>query len=172
MIYLRENPPVGITVYTVTMESTVEVLLKKLHPDAEFPTKATEGSGLFDVYAIEDTWLGEPFPVKVRTGLSLELPSGYELEIRPRSSLSGKGILLLNSPGTLDSDYRGELFVLLMKITTIESTTQQTSSSYQIHKGDRIAQIKVNKLVPTAFREVDSLSVTDRGEKGFGSTGR
>jgi len=95
--------------------------------------------------------------------LAFDVPTGYEMEIRPRSGLSLHKILIANSPGTLDSDYRGELKILLLNLG---------NKSYLIRKGDRIAQIGVRTVPEIDFLEVDKLSKTSRGTKGFGSTGR
>lgn len=98
------------------------------------------------------------------TGLRVEIPAGYEMQIRPRSGLATKhGITLPNTPGTIDSDYRGPLGVALINLG------QET---YQIHHGDRIAQMIVAPVVQARFTVVDALSPSDRGEGGFGSTGR
>jgi dUTP pyrophosphatase len=101
----------------------------------------------------------------VRTGLAFEIPEGYELEVRPRSGLACKGsVILVNSPGTLDSDYRGELLIGLRRLPEPDY--------YNIEAGDRIAQVKVNEVLSIEFVEVAELSETVRGINGFGSTGR
>lgn len=141
----------------------VEVSIKRLVQDALVPLKATEGSAFYDIYAIEDTSLKSNLVTSVSTGLAFEIPDGYEMEIRPRSGLSLHKILLANSPGTLDSDYRGELKVLLLNLG---------NKDYLIKKGDRIAQIGVRPVTEINFQEVVELSKTTRGSKGFGSTGR
>ncbi|SMX31246.1 dUTP diphosphatase [Actibacterium lipolyticum] len=98
------------------------------------------------------------------TGIRLEIPQGYEVQIRPRSGLSLKhGITLPNTPGTIDSDYRGPLGVILVNLGT---------EPYTVHHGDRIAQMIVAPVVQAAFTVVDGLTETDRGAGGFGSTGR
>ena len=100
----------------------------------------------------------------VPTGLRVEIPAGYEMQIRPRSGLATKhGITLPNTPGTIDSDYRGPLGVALINLGT---------EAYTIHHGDRIAQMIVAPVVQVGFRVVDQLSDTERGAGGFGSTGR
>ena len=141
----------------------MEIKVKKLHPDAKLPTKGTEGSAYYDVYALEDTRVYASYTRAVRTGVSLECPTGYVVDIRPRSSLSMKGLSIANSPGTLDSDYRGELLILVM---------QYRGFSFMIRKGNRIAQIGLLKVEPIEFKEVDELSETRRGSSGIGSTGR
>lgn len=99
----------------------------------------------------------------VKTGLFLELPAGVEAQVRPRSGLAlKKGITVLNSPGTIDADYRGEVGVILINLS---------KDKFSINPGDRIAQLVFAKHEQADFQVVDSLSETDRGEGGFGSTG-
>ena len=101
---------------------------------------------------------------QVPTGLILELPQGWEGQVRPRSGLALKhGVTLLNTPGTIDSDYRGEVKVILVNLG---------EDDFSIERGDRIAQLVVAPVSQVSFSEVDSLASTDRGEGGFGSTGR
>jgi len=143
---------------------TVQIKVKKLHPDAKLPTKATEGSACYDIYSSEDVMLFGGIVIAVPTGLALETPLGYSCEIRPRSGLASQGILLANSPGTLDSDYRGELKILLLNLSLSGETV--------LKKGNRVAQMKLVREEETEFVEVENLSKTERGEGGFGSTGR
>lgn len=140
----------------------VEVKIKRVSAGAQIPTKATEGSAFYDVYACEGVSLGRGLVTMVPTGLYFEVPLGYELEIRPRSGLSLRTILLANSPGTLDSDYRGELKILLLNLG---------DKDYQVKKGDRVAQIGVRAAPVIEFVEGE-LSTTKRGQGGFGSTGK
>lgn len=99
----------------------------------------------------------------VPTGLSFAIPSGYEIQVRPRSGLAAKhGLTVLNSPGTIDSDYRGEVKVILINLG---------SQDFTISHGDRIAQMVVAPVVQAQFQVVESLSATERGQGGFGSTG-
>jgi dUTP pyrophosphatase len=100
---------------------------------------------------------------KIPTGLILEIPPGYEAQVRPRSGLAARhGITVLNSPGTIDSDYRGELEVILVNLGSLPFT---------VNDGDRIAQMVFAPVVQAVMAETDSLSATERGEGGFGSTG-
>lgn len=146
------------------MGTCMEVVkVKKLDPNAKMPTKATEGSACYDVYCLEETAVVSRGPEKVRTGLAFEVPKGYFLDIRPRSGMAAKGWTINNAPGTLDSDYRGELFIILFN---------QMDYARWIKPGDRIAQIRLVKNEELEFQEVDELSKTERGEGGFGSTGR
>ncbi len=101
--------------------------------------------------------------VKVPTGIMMEIPVGYEVQIRPRSGLSAKhGIIVTNTPGTVDADYRGEIFVLLTKLTT---------GKFRVNRGDRIAQMVLTPVVYPKIVYVDELSETVRGAGGFGHTG-
>lgn len=141
----------------------MKVKVKKLHPHAKLPTKSSEGAACFDVYAASSESIWPGVVTAVHTGLAFELPKNFELEIRPRSGLALKGISIINSPGTLDSDYRGELKILFLSVR---------DRLYTVKPGDRVAQVKINKVYPTKFVEVKELEETKRGEKGFGSTGR
>ncbi|MDP2059026.1 MAG: dUTP diphosphatase [Flavobacteriaceae bacterium] len=101
--------------------------------------------------------------VVVKTGLFIELPIGYEAQIRPRSGLAAKhGITVLNSPGTIDADYRGEIGVILVNLS---------NTDFEIHSGDRIAQMVIAKHERVSFNEASELTDTARGAGGFGSTG-
>lgn len=99
----------------------------------------------------------------VPTGLYIEVPDGYELQIRPRSSLGRVGVLVPNSPGTIDSDYRGEIQVLLLNLGP---------TAFAVKHGDRVAQAVLCPVVRAEFEQVDELTTTSRGTGGFGSTGR
>lgn len=153
------------------MRLPVPIKVKRLHPDAVMPTKATKGSGCYDVYSVGEYRVGTLGVTNVRTGLSFEVPRGYMLEIRPRSGLSLRDLVIVNSPGTLDSDYRGEL-IILMKYRLQPGEPDNRSDFYTIQKGDRVAQIRVIEETPVTFVESKELSETARGAGGFGSTGR
>ena len=137
--------------------------VQKLHPDAELPLKATSGSACYDVYSIKRHLLSPMERASIPTGLAFELPEGYGLDIRPRSGLASRGLIILNSPGTLDSDYRGELRVICMNLS---------SGNILVSKGDRIAQVRLFKELCMEFEEVKELNETERGPRGFGSTGK
>ena len=129
---------------------------------AVIPSYKTDGAAGADVCAL----LKEPVTIAsgsfamIPTGLFFEIPQGYEIQVRPRSGLAAKnGITVLNTPGTIDSDYRGELKIILGK------------DDFVVNNGERIAQIILSPVTVAAFKITDSLSSTDRGEKGFGSTG-
>lgn len=139
---------------------------KILKVDKELPTPkyAHYGDAGMDVYSAEDYVL-KPGERKIfSTGLKFEIPEGYELQVRPRSGLAAKhGITVLNSPGTVDFQYRGILGVILIN---------HGKEDFEVKRGERIAQIVFNKFETAELIEVDELSETERGEGGFGSTGR
>ena len=143
----------------------VEVLLTRLpHADGlPLPSPATAGSAGYDLASAED---GELAPLErklFRTGFSIALPDGYECQLRPRSGLALRhGITLPNTPATVDSDYRGELMVALVNLST---------ETFQVIRGMRIAQMIVAPVERVAFRPVDVLPPTSRGTGGFGSSG-
>ena len=133
--------------------------------DNPLPEYETTGSAGVDLRA----QLQEPVMLKplqralIPTGLYIELPDGYEAQVRPRSGLAlKKGVTVLNSPGTIDSDYRGEIKVIMINLSN-ETTV--------INTGERIAQLIISKFEKVQFKEVDELSETERGEGGFGHTG-
>jgi dUTP pyrophosphatase len=129
------------------------------------PAYMTGGAAGADVVAAvaSDVVLAPGGRALVPTGFALEVPAGFEVQIRPRSGLAHKhGITLLNSPGTIDSDYRGPVGVLLVNLG---------SEPFVVRRGERIAQLVVAPVVQAAFREVASLAASARGEGGFGSTG-
>lgn len=128
-----------------------------------FAHGASEDAGM-DLFAAEEVVLPPGGWRSVRTGLGIEIPSGYEGQIRPRSGLARKhGLTLLNSPGTVDPGYRGEVQVTLINFG---------AAPYQIRAGDRIAQLIVGRYAEVRWKAVDSLGPSDRASGGFGSTGR
>jgi len=134
--------------------------------DLPLPRKASAGAAGFDLCAaIAAQLVLEPGQrAAVPTGLALEIPPGYEGQVRPRSGLARRyGVTVVNSPGTIDSDYRGELLVLLINLG---------QEPCPIERGDRIAQLVFAPVLEAAWREEEQLAETERGEGGFGSTGR
>jgi len=128
------------------------------------PAYASPGAAGMDVVAAEDVDLLPGQRHAVATGFKVAIPAGYELQVRPRSGLAFKhGISVPNTPGTIDSDYRGELKVLLIN---------HGDQPFAIRRGDRIAQIVPAAVTPAMFEEVDELCETERGAGGFGSTGQ
>jgi dUTP pyrophosphatase len=145
--------------------NSMKILLKKLSPEAVLPEYAhgpEEDAGM-DLRSIEAVVLAPGVPQAVPTGLSIEIPAGYEGQVRPRSGLSLKhAILVANAPGTIDPGYRGEIRVILVNAG---------KADYKIEKGDRIAQLIVARYEPVEWEEGD-LNETVRGAGGFGSSGR
>ena len=141
----------------------VSVKVKKLGENAVVPRYAHEGDAGMDVCSVENCVLKSGERRLVSTGLAFEIPVGYELQVRPRSGLAlKKGISLVNSPGTLDAGYRGELGVILIN---------HGDEDFEIRVGDRIAQVVLNKFEVMDVEEVGELGGSERGEGGFGSTG-
>jgi len=142
------------------------VRIKKLRADAILPRYMTAHAAGLDLSAAlhEPVVLPPGARAAIPTGLAFELPPGYEGQLRPRSGLAREhGVTLVNSPGTLDADYRGPLFVLVINHGTVPVT---------IAHGQRIAQLVIAPIVQAELIEVDELSTTERGDGGFGSTGR
>lgn len=127
------------------------------------PTPATSGAAASDLVSAESVTL-EPGTVHaVSTGLAIAIPDGYEGQVRPRSGLALKhGVTVLNAPGTIDSDYRGELKIILIN---------HGKHAFAISRGDRVAQLVIAPIVQPRFERVEELSASDRGTGGFGSTG-
>ena len=135
------------------------------HSDNELPAYATElsaGMGL-RAFLPEPVVLAPGAYAMIPTGLHIELPDGYEAQVRPRSGLAAKnGVTVLNAPGTIDADYRGEIKVILIN---------HSATPFTVHSGDRIAQMIVARYEKVSWVSADSLSDTARGEGGFGHTG-
>lgn len=137
--------------------------VKKLREDAMLPKYAKEGDAGADLFSIEDTVVPANGRTLVKTGIAIELEKNSEAQVRSRSGLALKsGIMVLNSPGTVDEGYRGEVGVILFNTT---------DEDFHIKKHDRIAQLVVKPVHQAHILEVAELSETDRGEGGFGSTG-
>ncbi len=144
----------------------VKILIKKLNPLVETPSYKTEGASGMDLMAFIDV------PIKLKpqksclvpTGISLAFSSDFEIQIRPRSGLAAKNnISVLNTPGTIDSDYRGEIKIILYN---------HGNEEFIINNKDRVAQIILVPIYKMEFKEVDNLPNTLRGKGGFGSTGK
>ena len=143
-----------------------KVLIKKLYSDVNIPTYKTSGSSGLDLEAFigEDLMLKPNNTILVPTGLSVAIEDGLEIQIRPRSGLAAKNMIsVLNTPGTIDADYRGEIKVILINLG---------KDNFIIKKGDRIAQMVVCPIIKANFEIVDELPKTPRGASGFGSTGK
>jgi len=147
------------------MTERIGVQVKRLPhgQDLALPAYATEGAAGMDVLAAEDVTLAPGQRHAVATGLALAIPQGYEIQVRPRSGLALKhGITVPNTPGTIDSDYRGELKVILIN---------HGAEQFAIARGDRVAQLVLAPVTQAAWEEVEALDATERGAGGFGSTG-
>ena len=144
----------------------VKVLIKKLHPNVEIPTYKTKGASGMDLMAFIEKPIKLPpnNSCLVPTGISIAFSKDFEIQIRPRSGLSAKNnITVLNTPGTIDSDYRGEIKVILFN---------HGKNDFIINNKDRVAQMILTPTIKIDFEEVDTLPDTLRGEGGFGSTGK
>lgn len=147
-------------VFTEKGEKMV-VKIKKLSPNAKIPTKGTKGAAGYDLYCTEQTCIEPNQSLKVPTGLAFEVPEGFCMVVYSRSSSAKKGLII--TPLIVDSDYRGEVFVLVRNANM---------TPYIIEPGDRVAQAKLEVLYPMDFEVVRELSDTERNAGGFGSTGK
>ena len=142
---------------------TIPLLRLQHGADLPLPAYATDGAAGMDVVSAEELTLSPGARHAVATGFAMAIPEGYEVQVRPRSGLALKhGITCLNTPGTIDSDYRGEVKVILANLGT---------DPFEIKRGDRIAQLVPAPVLRAALQEVASLDATERGSGGFGSTG-
>ena len=142
---------------------TIKIINKSAHKLPEYETGASAG---MDLRAnISEAVILKPLArTIIKTGLFIELPVGFEAQVRPRSGLAAKhGVTVLNSPGTVDADYRGEIGVILVNLS---------NSDFKIENGERIAQLVIAKHERANWLEVDKLNETSRGVGGFGSTGK
>lgn len=141
----------------------VKVINKSNNP---LPEYKTDGAAGMDVMAFipDNVFIMPGHTEVISTGLYVSIPKGWEIQVRSRSGLAAKNsVFVLNSPGTIDSDYRGEIKVIL---------TNLSDENFIVHSGDRIAQLVLNKVTSINFKEVDNLDNTERGDGGFGSTGK
>jgi len=144
----------------------VKVLIKKLHPDVKIPSYKTKGASGMDLMAYLDKSINlEPGKsCLVPTGLSIAFPEKYEIQIRPRSGLAAKNnISVLNTPGTIDSDYRGEIKIILFN---------HGNENFIINNNDRVAQMILMPVIKIELEETNELPKSIRGDGGFGSTGK
>ena len=148
------------------MDNELVVLFTKLHPEAKSPIQGSALAAGWDLRTVETCEIKKGISTKVPNGLAVSIPQGYEGQIRARSSLGAKGIILPNGIGTIDADYRGQIHVLMTWIGEGDSTI--------IEAGERIAQMVISEVPRVNFLEVepDELGNTERGDGGFGSTGR
>ncbi|WP_120879832.1 dUTP diphosphatase [Helicobacter pylori] len=141
----------------------MKIKIQKIHPNALIPKYQTEGSSGFDLHAVEEVIIKPHSVGLVKIGICLSLEVGYELQVRTRSGLAlNHQVVVLNSPGTVDNDYRGEIKVILANLS---------DKDFKVQVGDRIAQGVVQKTYEAEFIECERLDETSRGSGGFGSTG-
>ncbi|GAA7854385.1 dUTP diphosphatase [Helicobacter pylori] len=141
----------------------MKIKIQKIHPNALIPKYQTEGSSGFDLHAVEEVIIKPHSVGLVKIGICLSLEVGYELQVRTRSGLAlNHQVMVLNSPGTVDNDYRGEIKVILANLS---------DKDFKVQVGDRIAQGVVQKTYKAEFIECERLDETSRGSGGFGSTG-
>jgi dUTP pyrophosphatase len=151
------------------MEEVLKLRFKRLSDkfnDIQLPGYATKGSSGMDIRAAidSDTLLPSGKILLIPTNLSVEIPGGFELQVRPRSGIAAKhGISILNAPGTIDSDYRGEIKIILINLSDKE---------FVIHRGDRIAQLVLSKVFSAEIIETNKLKRSKRGKGGFGHSGK
>lgn len=162
--YASFKSPDGIKNVWYDSIPTLDItLVCPIETESSIPKYQTVSSAGVDLFSSEDLTLCHLVPTLVHTGLKLQIPYGYEGQVRPRSGLALKeSITVLNSPGTIDADYRGEVGVILINF----------GPDYQIEKGDRIAQLVFSKVEQMQFCKFWSLEETERGEGGFGHTGK
>jgi len=142
----------------------VEIAIQKLDPDLPTPRYAHPGDAGVDLYAREDVELGPGQRAVVPTGVAIALPDGWAAFVHPRSGLAARhGITVVNAPGTIDAGYRGEIKVIVLNT--------DLTTPVRLARGDRIAQLVVQRIAHTVFREVSDLSESARGTGGLGSTG-
>jgi dUTP pyrophosphatase len=150
-------------IFMCNCNNKVKVKVKKLHENAIIPEYKTEGSAGFDLHALKEVVIPGNETRLVPTGLAFEIPVGYEIQIRPRSGISLKTpIRISNTPGTIDSDYRGEVGIIVDNLAPY---------TIVVDKHQRIAQGVLKQVPQAEFIAVEELSDTERGERGFGSTG-
>lgn len=136
--------------------------VKKLSKNAKIPTYGHEGDACFDLYSLEDYVIKPGEVVMIRTGLAMAISEGYEMQVRPRSGLATKGLIIPNSPCTIDAGYRGEIKTPVATIV---------DRAIIIRAGDRYAQATIKPIWRVIFQEAEELPPSERGEDGFGSTG-
>ena len=139
------------------------IKFKKLHREAVLPTKGSEGAAAYDLYPMESAYIPVGETLAVGTGIAMEIPRGWKGEIYSRSGMASQGVVVANAPGKIDSDYRGEIKILIRN--------ERTEGLVGIKTGDRIAQFEISQTFSIEFEEITNLSTTERGEGSLGSTG-
>ncbi len=144
-------------------KSRMIVRITKIHPDAIVPHYAHPGDSGMDIYSVDDLTIASGETALVHTGLKIAVPGGYEAQVRPKSGLALQyGLTVPNTPGTIDSGYRGEVCVILIN---------HGRNAFHVKKRSKIAQLVICPVIQASMTEVDDLEETSRGEGGFGSTG-
>ena len=143
------------------MGLSIQLKVKKVHAHAQLPTKTYCDDSCFDLYSVEDKVVPVGQWAEVESGVIVECPAGYGIHIRPRSSYGKRGLIV--HPGTVDNGYRGQLTVFVLNTT---------NAPYTIKQGDRVAQMFIEQIAEAHIIEVDEVSQSDRGARGFGSSGR
>ena len=145
-------------------EDSVEVLVKRLDPGLPMPRRAHPGDAGSDLYAVADVELAPGQRAVIATGVAIALPDGYAAFVHPRSGLAAEhGVTIVNAPGTVDAGYRGEIKVIVLNT--------DSERSVRLRRGDRIAQLVIQRVEKPVFLEVETLPGSQRGDGGYGSTG-
>ncbi len=139
----------------------MKIGIKLLHPDAKVPQMQREGDAAFDLYSVETVSLQPGDRKSIDCGIACEIPSNYKIMVNGRSGMATKGIFC--HVGTIDPNYKGMIGAILVNLSDKE---------YVINKGDRVGQLSLHEIIPTTFEIVDELSSSNRGEQGFGSSGK
>ena len=157
--------------FTYATNSPPVVKFQRIHPDAQLPERMTEGAACWDLFSLEDRWMSPTSArITLRTGIGIELPPGYVGLVCSRSGLAARqGLFVVNAPGVIDADYRGEIQVIMGMQP--DDYAWPDFDPTPIPAGARVAQLMVLALPHILSMEVDELSTTDRGDKGLGSTG-
>jgi len=142
----------------------VQVKIRKINSSAKLPEKKSQGAAAWDLYSTEEVYIPPQETATVGTGISLEIPQGWKGEIYSRSGMAADGVFVSNQPGKIDSDYRGEIKVILFN-----SNKERGVACIKV--GSRIAQIEINPVQEVEWEEVEELEQTERAEEGLGSTG-
>ncbi|HHY82151.1 MAG TPA: dUTP diphosphatase [Clostridiales bacterium] len=141
----------------------MKLKIKKIHPDARIPEYAHPGDAGLDLFSVEEAFIEPGCSRLIHTGIAMELPEGTEAQVRPRSGLALKHqVTLLNTPGTIDEGYRGEVCVIMIN---------HGKETFHVTKGMKIAQMVIQHVLRVQVEETEELSSSDRGSGGFGSTG-
>lgn len=142
----------------------VKLGVKKLDPNAKLPTKAYPTDSGYDLYSAECQIIDAQETRRIKTGISFQIPEGYEVQIRSKSGMALNGLVVANSPGSVDNSYTGEIIIILRN--------NNVSEAQKIQKGQKIAQAVLAPVVKSEIEEIEELPETERGSNGFGSSGK